>query len=74
MTDILLSPDDRPTLSRRPAPEPKAKKAREPKAPKPPHERRPKKAGGSAPVSWLRRLGSAVLVVAIWAEWPWRPC
>src|SRR5579859_2988843 len=65
-TDILLSPDDRPTLSRRPAPEPKAKKPKEPKAPR---EERPKKAKAarrSAPVTLLRRLGSAVLVVGIW--------
>jgi len=64
--DILLSPDDRPTLSRRPASEPKAKKPKEPKASR---EEPPKKAGAprrSAPVTWLRRLGSAILVAGIW--------
>ena len=71
-TDILLSPDDRPTLSGRSAPAPKARKPKEPKEPKPPRGERPKKAAPagprrSAPVRWLRRIASFFLVMGIWA-------
>ena len=81
--DFVLSPDDRITVSRPPAPEkvrksapkpakaaPKAKlrrekpvkEARQPSAPKQP---RPHTLGGFA-LLWLRRAGSAMLVVGIW--------
>ena len=74
--DIVLSPDDRPTLSRRVSPERAAKPPRPPKEPKAPKARKPreeraKKAASSgplrsAPVIWLRRIGSAFLVMGIW--------
>jgi len=68
--DIVLSPDDRPITSRRPAPERTPKPEPAPKSRKSRGEERPKKAasGPRRPlaVTLLRRLGSAVLVVAIW--------
>ena len=70
--DIVLSPDDRISVSRRPAPEkaprpaPKARREKvkaEPREPKPP--RGPQGLRGLA-LRWLRRAGSAMMVMGIW--------
>src|SRR5579859_411311 len=78
--DFVLSPDDRITVSRRPEPEKAPKPARKPAAkaePKPRREKPAKVPREAAPrhprtlgefaFLCLRRAGSAVLVVGIWA-------
>ncbi len=70
--DITLSPDDRLTVSRRPVassepkPAPKPKKARAPRAGKAPKSERTQRERGPLALFILRKIGAAVLVVAIW--------
>jgi penicillin-binding protein 1A len=71
---IVLSPDDRISVSRRPAPEKAPKPARPAKSAPPPKARReapPKQPRGPVTVkgfllTWARRTGSALLVLGIW--------
>jgi len=68
--DIVLSPDDRPILSRRTTPDSEPKPEPRPK-PRKSREERPKKAPSGKPGPFLstllRRVGTTILVLAIWA-------
>ena len=73
--DIVLSPDDRISVSRRAAPEkaprpaPKARREKvkaEPKEPREPKRPRGPQGLRGLALRWLRRAGSAMMVVGIW--------